>query len=121
MIRLPSSVVVPAVMGCLLRLYELVFLERVASLGAALIQLSWSCLPFLLALAISAIPRLQTAAIGFTSACLLGSFYAHYVLFLAPSPEANTALILLLPLWSLFVLGPAGAVAGWLLIRKSVK
>lgn len=87
-------------------------------LAEGLLDLLWSSLPFAVAVGLAAFPALTPAAIGFGSASLLASLYAHYVIYQAPSPGSGTALMVLLPLWCLFLVGPVGALVGWLVQRR---
>lgn len=114
----PPSVAVPACGGVLLRLYELIALERAPMLAEGLIDVLWSSVPFAFALGLAALTRHPAPAAGFASASLLASLYAHYVLYQSPSSGYGTALIVFLPLWSMLLIGPLGAFVGWLLSRS---
>jgi hypothetical protein len=117
-LRPPSpSLVVPVILGCSLRLYELVALED-ASLGEGLPSLLWTSLPFAVALLMGLAKRLHFASVGYASACLLALLYSHYVLFIAPSPDSSAVLIVFFPVWCLLIFGPLGAVLGWAIGRR---
>lgn len=116
MLPLNPSTVVPVVLGCGLRVYELVALEH-ASFGEGLTSLLWTFLPFAVALLMGFAKPLQTASVGYASACLLALLYSHYVLFIAPSPDSSPVLIVFFPVWCLLIFGPAGAIIGWAVDR----
>jgi len=101
----------------ILRIYELVALERAPMLAAGLLDLIWSSIPFVFALGFAALTRHTGPASGFASASLLAGFYAHYVLYHAPSPGYGSSLIIFLPLWCMLIIGPLGAIVGWFLWR----
>lgn len=114
----PAPTVVPALGGVLLRLYELVALDRAPMLAEGIVDLLWSSVPFAFALSLAAFTRHVGPATGFASASLLASLYTHYVLYQAPSQGYDTSLVVLLPLWSMIFVGPLGALVGWLLSRS---
>jgi hypothetical protein len=110
--------VVPVILGCSLRLYELIALED-ATLSEGLPSLLWNSLPFGVALLMGFAKPLHFASVGYASACLLALFYSHYILFVAPSPDTSALLIVFFPVWCLFFVGPFGAVIGWALGRRN--
>jgi hypothetical protein len=107
--RLSAGVLVPSALGTLLRLYE-VFLDGVEAWRGA--TPLWSVLPYAVALGMALRPQLQMPAAGFASACFVADLYAHYALFLGPGTDS--LFVLFMPLWNLLIIGPAGALAGWL-------
>ena len=114
----PPATFVPVCAGVLLRVYELVVVDRPTMLADGVRDLIWSSLPFVVACGLAVFPKLTAAGAGFASASLLASLYAHYVLYQAPSPGLGTGPIVLLPLWCLILVGPLGALIAVLLQRR---
>jgi hypothetical protein len=113
--RINASVVVPAVVGCLLRVYEVFVLDDVPIYDVANLVHFSSVVPYLFAIGLSLNPRLIAAAAGFASACLVADLYAHYLLYRGPGTDS--LFVVFLPLWNSLFIGPVGAVIAWLFMR----
>ncbi len=109
------SVVVPSVLGALLRLYELLALEGVPLQALHPHPHLWSLLPYAVALGLSLHPGLRVAATGFASACLVADLLAHFALHYGP--RTDSLLVVFLPMFNLLLVGPAGALLALLYAR----
>jgi hypothetical protein len=104
--------------GVLLHLYTAIF-KAEGGAGAFLVGLVLlSCAPYAIAALLALSRRGRLFGLGGSAASFLADIYMHYSIFIAPEGSTAAVGMLVLPLWNLLVIGPAGAVLLWFFYRQ---
>jgi hypothetical protein len=105
--------VLPAVAGAMLHVYEASMAESSSNQGFIAGLLLWSILPFCVAALLLKFGVGVPRAAGYAWASLLGSMYMHATVFVQPTSSTASLGLLFMPLWNLILIGPAGLFIAW--------
>lgn len=113
----PAALVVPVTFGLLVLSREFFIQAPLHSAWSAAAVFFWCALPFAVAAMIGVYPHLRAIAVGMASATLITTLYSHYVFFVEPGPTSDRLGLIFLPAFNLFLIGPAGGLIAWLVVR----
>ena len=81
----------------------------------------WSCLPYAIAALVATRGKRPAIALGAALGALAGDLFMHYSVFVAPKGSTAALGLLVMPLWNLLLLAPAGAAVAWALVRLRLR
>ena len=111
------SFVLTIAAGCLLHLYAFT-IKADGDWSLFVVGLfAFSLTPYAVAAMLARFGRMASGALGFAVGALIGDFYMHYSVFIAPGGSTAALGLLFMPLWNLLLIGPLGALVGWAIAR----
>ncbi|MBL8380262.1 MAG: hypothetical protein JNM79_20500 [Burkholderiales bacterium] len=113
----PAALIVPVTFGLLVLAREFFIQATQHSVEGAAVVFFWCALPFAVAAMIGVYPNLRAIAVGMASATLITTLYSHYVFFVEPGQTSDRLGLIFLPAFNLFLIGPAGGLIAWLIVR----
>lgn len=102
--------------GILLHVYTALFVAEGGFSGFSVGLVLWSWLPY--ALAGTLLKRNAYAAAGAAVFVLAADALAFKLAFINPQGSTSALVLLFMPLWNLVLVGPIGAVLGWLVSKR---
>jgi len=99
--------------GVLLHLYTAIFKAEGGASAFLFGLVLLSCLPYAIAAVLTLSRRGKLLGLGAAAASLLADIYMHYSVFVTPKGSTAALGLLLMPIWNLVAIGPAGAVLLW--------
>ena len=103
--------------GALLHLYTALFRAE-GGVNAFLIGLVLlSCSPYVIAAVLALSRSGKLPGLGGAAASLLPDIYMHYSVFVAPKGSTAALGLLVMPIWNLLAIGPAGAFLLWIVFK----
>ena len=79
-----------------------------------------SCVPYLGAAVLACFRWGRTIGLGAAAAVLLADLFMHYSIYIDPRGTTPAIRLVFMPLYNLLLIGPAGGVLAWLLVKKVI-
>ncbi len=100
--------------GVILHLYTAMFRAEGGANAFLIGLVLLSCSSYVIAAVLALSRRGRLLGLGGAAASLLADIYMHYSAFIAPKGSTAALGLLVMPIWNLLAIGPAGAVLLWI-------